>query len=55
MALTTSPFNKLPQNKSTTQLDKHIDSRRKTGFIFIFSLKTNYAYKILISQTLIEF
>jgi hypothetical protein len=55
MALTASPFDKLPPNKSSTESDTAVESRRKTEFTFIFSLKTNHGYGILVSRALTEF
>lgn len=53
--LTASPFNKLPPNRSTTESDTAVESRIKTEFTFIFSLKTSHGYGILVSRAFTEF
>lgn len=53
--LTISPFEKLPPNRRSTESDTAVESRKKTEFTFIFSLKTSHGYGILDSRALTEF
>lgn len=53
--LTTAPFEKLPPNRRSIESDTAVESRRKTEFTFIFSLKTSHGYGILGSRVLTEF
>lgn len=53
--LTTSPLEMLPPNRRSTESDTAVESRRKTEFTFIFSLKTSQGYGILDSRALTEF
>lgn len=50
-----SPFEMLPPNRSNTESETAVESRRKTALTFIFSLKTSQGYGILDSRALTEF
>lgn len=53
--LTTSPFEMVPPNRSSTESEIAVESRRKTEFTLIFSLKISQGYGILESRALMEF
>jgi len=44
-----------PPNKSSTESETPVESRRKTEFTFTFSLKTNQGYGILGTPAFTEF
>lgn len=50
-----SPFEMLPPNKRIPESDIAVESRRKTEFTLIFSLKTSHGYGILESRAFTEF
>lgn len=45
----------LPPNKRSAESDMAVESRRKTEFTLIFSLKTNHGYGILGARAFTEF
>ena len=53
--LTVSPFEMLPPNRRRTESDTAVESRRKTEFTLIFSLKISHGYGILDFRALTEF
>lgn len=53
--LTVAPLTMFPPNSKTIESDTALESRRKTEFTLIFSLKTSHGYGILGSRALTEF
>lgn len=53
--LTISPLEMLPPNKRSAESDMAVESRRKTEFTLIFSLKTSHGYGILEARAFTEF
>lgn len=53
--LTSPPLEMFPPNKSSTESETPVESRRNTEFTFTFSLKTNHGYGILGTPAFTEF
>lgn len=53
--LTIFPLEMLPPNKRSAESDMAVESRRKTEFTLIFSLKTSHGNGILEARAFTEF